>query len=413
MKTLNIFKIFLVFAAFLFVSCSKDDSKTESEGDNPLKSLSLSSQEQGFVNTGNAFALEFLDRINQHSDDSFIISPLSMQYLLGMMLNGAQEETQAQIIKVLGYGTGQTEAVNKYCLSLMNQLSGLDKKTKIHFANAAFADKAFNISNHFKTSLKDYYKAEVSNKSFSDPKTLEEINSWCKKQTNGNIPQILDCLSKDDVLLILNTLYFNSTWKNPFDVQKTTTRPFYMGDGGSRNVSMMAKQEVLAYAENEIFSVVNLPYGNSSFQMYIFLPKEEKTVVDITGSFKNVENFLTSLSWKACDVDMWLPRFETKYDIELNHILSSMGIPDAFDKNKANFKSISDKENLCLSLVKQCATIKVDEEGTVAAVVSTGKWYPIALDYPSVQFHADHPFVYMIIERSSQAILFAGKYTGK
>jgi serpin B len=115
----------------------------------------------------------------------------------------------------------------------------------------------------------------------------------------------------------------------------------------------------------------------------------------------------------SCHVDLWLPKFETKYSKRLNGILSEMGMPSAFDAAKADFRSMSDYA-LCLDFVKQDAFIKVDEEGTEAAVVSSaGMMLAMANVGANVVFHADRPFLYLITESSSGAILFAGKYSGK
>ena len=114
-----------------------------------------------------------------------------------------------------------------------------------------------------------------------------------------------------------------------------------------------------------------------------------------------------------CDVDLWLPKFETKFHIDLNDILSEMGMASSFDALKADFTAMS-ADAMCLSFVKQDAVIKVDEEGTEAAVVSSaGMLATSAGPGDHIVFHADHPFLYLITESSTGAVLFAGKYSGK
>ena len=113
-----------------------------------------------------------------------------------------------------------------------------------------------------------------------------------------------------------------------------------------------------------------------------------------------------------CHVDLWLPKFETKFEIKLNDILSAMGMPSAFDPRKADFTAMS-KAALCLSFVKQNAVIKVDEEGTEAAAVSFAGMETAAAPGQHIVFHADKPFLYLITESSTGVVLFAGKFTGK
>ena len=161
-----------------------------------------------------------------------------------------------------------------------------------------------------------------------------------------------------------------------------------------------------------MFQAVRLPYGNGVFSMYVILPAEGKTISDVTG-FISGENWKEFFSFLVmCDVDLWLPKFETNFEISLNKLLSDMGMPSSFIAGKADFTAMSNSA-MCLSFVKQKAAIKVDEDGTEAAVVSITGMETAAAPGQHVVFHADHPFLYMITETTSGAILFAGKYGGK
>ena len=147
--------------------------------------------------------------------------------------------------------------------------------------------------------------------------------------------------------------------------------------------------------------------------MVVILPKKGKTVDDVT-------DYLTKDTWNefvrsmvTCRVDLWLPKFETTYKIQLNDILSDMGMSSAFNAISANFKSMSNAD-IYLSLIKQNAVIKVDEEGTEAVAVSFSGMAGESLEHGDlISFHADRPFLYLITEASTGAILFAGKYSDK
>jgi serpin B len=177
---------------------------------------------------------------------------------------------------------------------------------------------------------------------------------------------------------------------------------------------MMKNEKHFFYQGNDVIRAVRLPYGNGAYSMTVILPADGKILSDVS-------NYLDNNTWEdfqrkmvMCKVDLWLPKYETKFDINLNGILSAMGMSSAFDPVKADFKAMSDAA-MCLSVVKQKAAIKVDEEGTEAAVVSmTGLDMaagPIATDH--IVFHADRPFLYLITESSTGVILFAGKYSGR
>ena len=175
---------------------------------------------------------------------------------------------------------------------------------------------------------------------------------------------------------------------------------------------MMKNNEHFQYQDNDDFRVVNLPYGNGAFSMLVILPQTGKTLADVSSALKSSDWTEFRQSMVRCDVNLWLPKFETKYSIKLNDILSDMGMPSSFSPIDADFKAMSDMA-LCLSFVKQDAVIKVDEEGTEAAAVSVAGMDAAAAPGEHIVFHADHPFLYLITESSTGAILFAGKYSGK
>ena len=177
---------------------------------------------------------------------------------------------------------------------------------------------------------------------------------------------------------------------------------------------MMKQNKNYDYSENDIYKAVRMPYGNGVFSMFVFLPMDGYVLSDVIASLK--ASFWDEVRHEmfSCDVDLRLPKFETKFHVKLNDILSEMGMPLSFDKEKADFKAMSDYA-LCLSFVQQDAVIKVDEEGAEAAVVSSAGMIKETAVGPGahVVFHADHPFLYLIAESSTGAILFAGRYSGK
>ena len=393
-------------------ACSKnpgDDPKN-----NEYKPLVLTTKSAEFAEKGSSFTFHFIDQINAASTKDYIISPLSMQFLLGMILDGAKGETAEEICQVLGYGAGETEAVNEYCLSMLQQLPALDKKTRLTIANAIFVDDGWPLKDSYKSTVGKYYQAEVSNLNFADgAASLKAINGWCADHTNGLIPKILDEVKPDMLAYLLNALYFKSQWKNKFDKTKTSDEFFTDESGTKGKLPMMKQNKAYGYTETEVYQTVCLPYGNGAFSMYVFLPKEKYGVSDVTASLRKADWNLVRSSLSTSEVDLWLPRFETQYHIKLNDILSEMGMPLSFDP-AADFSAVSDYA-LCLSFVQQDAIIKVDEEGSEAAAVSSAGMIKNTSAGPDhfVVFHADHPFLYLITESSTGAVLFAGRYSGK
>lgn len=408
--------VILAASAALVLTCSACNKiGGDDEQNNPYKSLELSTKSAEFVRMGHSFSFNFIDRINSAADKDYIISPLSMQFLLGMILDGAQGETADEICSVLGYGAGEADAVNEYCLSMLQQLPSMDKKTTLNIANAIFVDDGWPLLDSYKSTVGKYYKAEVSNLDFSNnAASLKAINGWCNKQTNGMIPKVLDEVSTDMLAYLLNAMYFKSHWNKKFEKGATSDETFTDESGAKGKVKMMKRNGGYNYTENDIYKAVRIPYGNGVFSMYAFLPMDGYKLADVVASLKDSDWDITRRDMVSCAVDLWLPRFETKFHINLNDILSEMGMPLSFDKDKADFKAMSDYA-LCLSFVQQDAVIKVDEEGTEAAVVSSAGMMKDAAAGPGehVVFHADHPFLYLITESGTGAVLFAGRYSGK
>ena len=402
--------IAMLAMAFCNVSCNKVE--TEEPVDNPYKKLELSTRSSELVRQGNDFAFRFLENINESTREDFVISPLSMQFLLGLILDGAKGETADEICKVLGYGAGDVDGVNDFCQSLLKQLPELDKKTKLALANAVVANKSFPLLDSYKSMVKEYYNAEVSNMDFSKNKeTTDKINKWCSDNTYGLIPEIIKSVSPSMLAYLMNATYFKSQWKEKFPKENTSKASFTAIDGSKTSVQIMRSERHFNYQDNDVLRGVNLPYGNGAYSMMVILPAEGKTLEDVT-EYLNAERWAEFVgSMVRCDVDLWLPKFETKFEIKLNGILSAMGMPSAFDM-KADFTAMS-KAALRLSLVKQNAVIKVDEEGTEAAAVSLAGMETSAAPGQHIVFHADKPFLYLITESSSGVVLFAGKFTGK
>ncbi|MBR5671085.1 MAG: serpin family protein [Bacteroidales bacterium] len=393
-------------------SCDKIGGQ-EDNGDNAYKPLELTTKASSYIQKGNTFTFDFIERINKEVKEDYVISPLSMQFLLGMLLDGANGETAAQIANVLGYGAGEVDEVNKFCLSMLEQLPELDKKTTLNIANAIFVDDGWPLNKSFVSTVGKYFKAEVSNLDFSDnAASLKAINGWSNTHTNGMIPKVLDEVDQRMLAYLMNAVYFKSQWVNQFPKESTIDEAFFYEDGAMGKVKMMKMECELPYYENDLFQLVSMPYGNGAFSMMVLLPKAESYTANIAAYLKKADWNKLRNSPSECKVDVWFPKFESKFKIQLNDILSAMGMPLAF--GNADFRAMSPYAD-CLSFVQQDGAIKVDEEGSEAAAVSVaGMLKNTAVgDIPQVAFfHADHPFLYLITEKSTGVVLFAGRYSG-
>ena len=413
-------KMLWILAAALLtlvtLGCGKinNEDNKEDDGDNTFTPISLSTKQSGYVSAGNTFSWRLIERVDAYSEkekeENWFISPLSLQIALGMLLNGAQGETATEICELLGYGAGETAEINAYCKLLLEQLPKLDKKTELALANAIFYNKDYNIKKSFKETVSSNYSAGFEGLDFSKSSSVNTINDWCSKQTKGMVPKVIDEIDSGMLAFLINALYFKSEWANKFPKGNTSDESFTQEDNTAGKVKMMKLEgKTFAYAENDVYQAVRLPYGNGAYAMNVLLPKKGNTVHDITALIAK-EGWVSPGSSLA-EVDLWLPRFESKYHIRLNDVLQQMGMVRSFS-GIADFLAMFDTPSY-VDFVQQDTAIKVDEEGTEAAAVTVIGMRKNAYTPPQkVVFHVDHPFLYLITESSTGAVLFAGKFNG-
>ena len=406
--------------SLMLVSCNsleQDDGKPD-DGNNPFTPITLTTKQSSYVRSGRDFAGRFIKKIDDNAiarkETDWIVSPLSLQIALGMLLNGAQGETASEVCRALGYKEGETEEINAWCKLMLEQLPALDKKTDMSLANAIFYNKKMSLKSPYRKLVETNYEAQVDALDFNKTKdAAATINKWCDKQTKGMIPQVIQEVSPQALAYLLNAIYFKSEWGLKFPKNATETETFTREDGSKNKVKMMKiKGEKFQYNENEAWQSIELSYGNGAYTMTVVLPQEGHTVSEITAALGNGNSI--SCAWNV-ETDLWIPRFETKYHVDLNDILSDLGMKRAFNPQSADFSALSEYPSF-VSCVMQDAAIKVDEEGSEAAAVTiigmeATAYRPVTPPKKAV-FHADHPFLYLITETSTRTILFAGKYSG-
>ena len=391
------------------------------------KTLVLTPAEQEMVNNSNAFAFNLFKQIidSRSSDESkknesIIVSPISITYALGMLNNGAAGNTQAQINNVLGFGDTGAAGINNFCKKLMDSIPQLDPLTKVMISNNIYVNKQYVLKPEFTQTANTYYNAYPETRDFHDGQTMNVINKWASDHTEKMIDKVLDESSfmPDAVSYLLNAIYFKGMWTYKFDKERTSQEEFYHA-GNSPDVTlnyMMHQIGNFNYADIDGYQVLCLPYGNQAFNMTIFLPRvtEWETVhaLPAVPSVQTWQQLKTRMHGELVNVK--LPRIETDTDVDLNEIMSALGMPDAFDSSSADFSGFCDSDTY-IGLMKQVARIKLDEEGTEAAAVTVVgmKWYAFPGYQPTeISFNAIHPFLYVISENSTGAILFIGQYTG-
>ena len=405
----------IVLAAAVLTGCnSESDSQQPTICPVAPTSLQLTRAEQQMVTASNDFAFKLFSEV-QDGVKSQIVSPLSITFALGMLNNGAAGETQKQINDVLGFADTGADGINTFCHKLLQGAGTLDPLTKVLIANTIYMNKPYELQTEFVQLAKTFYDAEPETRDFHDGMTRDVINQWGSDHTEGMIEEVLkeDEFNADAVSYLLNAIYFKGIWAMKFDKAQTQEEQFlHAGPTKEATYAQMMNQTTnFEYGETADCQALRLPYGNGSFQMTVLLPKRRTNAlpkVPTAEEWQQLDQQLTSQL-----VDVSLPRFETTTDIDLKSIMKKLGMPDAFDDEKADFSRFCNVP-VYIGLMKQMAKVKLDEEGTEAAAITVIGEYTTAVgpgpEY--ITFRADHPFLYVISEQQTGAILFIGQYTG-
>lgn len=408
MKQLFLFLSFLMIVPLLD-SCSKDPDPVPA-GEPTNIQMDLKSEQ--VVTADNQFGLEIFKKVNDELEDdkNLMISPLSISLALAMAYNGAEGDTKTQMEKMLHKSGLTADQINKSYQELVKALGSHDPKVLLSIANAIFYRNNFNIKSDFIATNQTYYDAEVEALDFSDSQgTLNRVNGWVKNKTNDKIKSIIDQVSPNDVMYLINAIYFKGEWTYQFEKSQTQDRTFHTDGSGDLQVPTMKLPETtLQYASADIFSAIELPYGGEKYSMLIFLPNDGYTTDNVIAKLdpSNLQTWLNNLHEK--NLQVYLPKFEFAYARSLVDILKDLGMLDAFDSVKANFAGITTQQKLYISEVRHKSYIKVDEEGTEAAAV-TGITFGVTSVQPEPVFKVDHPFVFAIREKDTNALLFWGK----
>ena len=399
-------KKILIFGAMLcmFAACSKTEVKEP-------KSLQFSAAEKQMVNECNAFSFNLLTQVAANEEqENIVLSPLSASMLLGMLMNGADGETLAQIQAVTGFGAeASIDDINAYYLQLIQVLPDLDAYTNVGIANGIWVKEQFPVYEAFMQACKQNFDAQAKNvPTFVDDKVLKDINDFAAQHTNDRIKEIINrsMVSEETMMVLLNALYFKALWKDKFDKNYTLQQTFTTLKDAKIQVDMMRlydKRQL--YAETEDCQLVELPYKGDQYVADIILPAKD---TDILTWVKTLD----AERWQqlikgiySTEVNLGLPKFKLNYERELTDDLAALGMPAAFTPF-ADFSRLSELPTY-ISLIKQKTFIQVDEEGTEAAAVTIGIDVAASAgpDYVK-EFIADRPFLFVIRERTYGTILF-------
>lgn len=345
---------------------------------------------------------------------NILISPISIAAAFGPLDAGARGYTQDDIIMTLNFPVVEGD-LRELLPNLLDTLETDGKGVQVRFANALWLMKDFKVRPDFVDTAKYDYRANVDTVDFRDsPAAAAKINNWVGHETNGRIPKLFeeDAFNTNTRVVVTNAAYFLSDWKVPFPLRKTHAAPFYLQDGSTREVPMMSIRMLMHSAKKDEVELAELPYKGDRLSMVVILPRSRNglSAVEAKLSSARVNEWLRLIdSSPPSDLDISLPRMEIESRYDLIPSLTALGMKLPFIPGAADFSGIADPpdgRSLYISAVQHKTFLRIDEKGTEAAA-GTGVVISIERDGPA--FIADHPFLFLIRDKPTGAVLFLGR----
>ena len=369
--------------------------------------IPLTKADEGIRDASNAFGLDVFARLYALRDGKDVaFSPLSLSLALAMAAEGAEGDTWKQFTDVLGWGASSKDDLGAFYAKMTEGLVKADPEVSFSSNNSLWAAENLALKPDYKSLLERWFAAESYTADFTEPATKNRINQWCSDKTDGKIPQMLDELDPLTRLMLINALLYKAPWRDKWEL--VNNREFRGENEKSRKDFLHAAKN-FGYANCGDFEAVRLPYGNTAYEMVAFLPKEGKTVGDILPA---VAEKMDGLALPERPAEVFLPKFSTDYSTKeaLPKVLKDKGLILPFSGD-ADFSGISEAEALYISKVLQKVRVDVTEKGTEFAAVTViefRKTTSVGTPPAKVVVDLNRPFVYLIREVSSGAILLLG-----
>ena len=362
------------------------------------------------ANTG--FAIRLLRELQKEQPgDNIFISPLSVSVALAMTYNGANGTTREAMRSTLGLDGMSDEEINAGFQQLIESLLSADKDVSLNIGDSIWVRSGFAtaVDPVFTDALRKYYASEVFTKPF-DASTVDEVNSWVSEETKGKISKLLDSIEPDNVMFLINAIYFKGDWVNKFDESQTDKAEFTTSGGSVVEVDMMHRTGGYMYYGDEQIQVARLPYGRDKIAMYIFLPASGVELQDFASSLtgEQLDGYLAKLD--ESELNLSIPKLKLEYGkVDLKNALTSLGMGVAFNSQEADLTRIADvgPQNLYIAFVDHKAVVDINEKGTEAAA-ATNVGISITSMPLTAAFTVDRPYMFVIRDDRSGSILFTG-----
>ena len=416
-KMLAVFMSVLSLAACIlpFSGCGKTVGKVHNKG---VKSGAVRDLTEGisknesaskapddeFKAAASSFAAE-LFKGNYSKGKTSLVSPLSVLTALALVQNGAQGNTLAQLEQALG-GLDR-DTLNAYMRAYCDFLTESDE---LKIANSVWTDSSAEAKRAFLQKAVDSYSAQLFSAPLSDPKTVESINSWVKKNTDGMIPKIIEKADRYAVMMLVNAIAFDAKWETPYKRSDIEKLEFTSYSGSKKKTDFMCSTENIYLKDGGTVGFMK-PYKDGRFAFAALLPDENTGIDDYVASLSGDKLMkIFSSAKRGNEVNVKMPKFRAEYSAQLIDTLKKMGVKDAFDSKTADFSSLIENRDAYIATVVHKTFIEVDENGTRAAASTLVGADTMSLMEP-YSVCLNRPFVYMIVDTETNLPLFIGVQT--
>ncbi len=361
----------------------------------------------------NSFTFDIYKSLAEQ-DGNLFLSPYSISSALAMTYAGARGITEQEMASVLYLYPD----IHKNMGALVSELNSIPKDIAVvNTANAIWPAKQERLLPEFVQTVRGGYAAGISplNYKGNPDKAAKVINSWVDKHTQGKIKNIIPrgVLTKNTPMVLTNAVYFKSDWAEQFEPQKTYAMPFWISSSQSVPTMMMSRTgESIKYMKDDDLEAAELPYKNGRFSMVVLLPEKGKALAEVEKKLSADALSKITSAMESKRVKITMPKFKTEQSFELNKTLSKMGMPSAFNSS-ADFSAITGSRNITISNIIHKTFVEVGEEGTEAAAATAVIMAKTSLEpqIPAISFTADRPFISLIRDNKSKAVLFIGRYS--
>jgi serpin B len=354
------------------------------------------------------FSLELFKKSAAEQKNA-LVSPLSVMLALAMAANGADRETLSQMEGLLGGGIALPELNEYLCTYAKNLPSG--DKSKLKIANSIWFrddENRLYVEENFLQKNADYYSAAAYKAAFGS-QTLKDINNWVKTNTDGMIENILDKITDEAMLYLINAVVFDAEWQRTYCKENIIKDDFTDINGNVKSVDFMQSSEY-GYLDDGMATGFVKRYAGDSYSFAALLPNKKIAIGDYIASLTG-EKFINTLKNAAQEtVYASMPKFKYEYEIQLNDALKALGMPDAFDVEKADFKKMakSSEGSIFIGKVLHKTYISVDELGTKAGAATMVEMETGGMPAEPKIVRLDRPFVYAIIDNATNLPVFIG-----